>query len=294
MIAFSFPLHHFEVELNIKALKIVCLYSAGLLGQFIVSEGMIVKTQLKLFLALILISMSTKAEDISTSYGKTPQEEAMCQTMIYNGRDTSDRNNWQHMHHFCDCMRFINRAYSAFGDKSLMGYDLGQAIGNCDYVLKATTPDFYMRPEVHLQKGIALRLKKEEGKAVLEFMEAVRGNPKLAKAYVELANTQKRLKTPTEALKTVSEGLRYNPKSKALQRIYTELGGKLPYPEAFQAVPTVVAEPKVSNENESVIYKPAIDSEDTSKESPPSESNDKSKIGSPSNPYCRFCTEDVK
>ncbi len=213
----------------------------------------------------------------------------MCQALIYNGRDTSDRDNWQHMHHFCDCIRFTDRAYSALGNPYQVKYDLQIGIGGCDYVLEHTTPDFYMRPEVHLQKGKALGLYKQEGRAIAEFMKAIRENPKLAEAYVALADIQARNRKSGEALKTVTEGLRHAPDSKPLRRRYAELGGKLPYPAP------IVAAPQVAKPDEAVASTPAAPAPVTSTAGTPAAPaavpDAPPKVGSPTNPYCRFCPD---
>jgi len=244
----------------------------------------------------------------AAEFAKTPQEEAMCQALIYNGRDTSDRENWQHMHHFCDCMRFTDRAYASLGRPYEVRYNLEIGIGGCDYVLSHTKPDFYMRPEVHVQKGKALILAKKDSEAVKEFLLAIKGNPSLAKAYSELGRVQARLGIKQEALKTVTEGLRFVPDSRALQRMYTELGGKLPYPEPLvkktEPTPAVDTTTKV----ETPLAAPQVDvSGTTTDNSTPAATTPTApaekpadaaaplpappKIGSPSNPYCRFCTD---
>lgn len=232
----------------------------------------------------------------------------MCQTQIYDGRDTSDRDSWQHMHHYCDCIRFTNRAYSALGNWSDMKFNLETAIGGCDYVLARVPADFYMRPEIHLQKGKALRLYRQETKAVAEFMNAIKGNPTLAQAYVELADIQAKNKIPQEALKTVSEGLRHAPDSKPLKRRYTELGGKLPYPAPVANLPSPPSAEEASAQSKSpstgpqvlTTPPPAIAPEATTPEKPTEKPVDSSpstsetpKIGSPTNPWCRFCPDPV-
>ena len=78
-----------------------------------------------------------------SDFGATPSEQAMCQAVIYDGRDTSDRANWGHMHHFCDCVRFTNRAIMKTGVER--AHEISRAIDNCDYVLSHTKPDFNMR-----------------------------------------------------------------------------------------------------------------------------------------------------
>lgn len=238
-------------------------------------------------------------------WGKTPQEEAMCQALIYNGRDTSDRENWMHMHHFCDCIRFTNRAYAKLGQPHGVEYNLGIAIGGCDYVLRNTKPDFYMRPEIHLQKGKALILYKKEGEAVKEFLLAIKGNPGLVQPYIELGRVQARLGIKQEALKTVTEGLRFVPDSKALKRMYTELGGELPFPEPLvkkieptpaadttAGVETPLVTPQTDNPGAATdSLTPAAITPTATAEKPADAATLPPKIGSPKNPYCRFCTE---
>lgn len=228
-------------------------------------------------------------------FASTPQEKAMCQAMIYNGRDQSERESWMHMHHFCDCIRFTHRAYASLGNWNDMRYNLQVAIGGCDYVFQHAKPGFYMFPEVHLQKGKALKLYRQEGKALNEFMNAIRGNPRLAPAYMELADIQVRSKKPQEALKTVTEGLRHIPDSKALKRRYIELGGRLPYPARAEQAAAETPAPQV----EAVIApQPPAQQEQSvaSPQVPPAgapETAAEPKIGSPTNPWCRFCPDPV-
>ncbi len=241
-------------------------------------------------LACAILMGGVQVSEAAANFAKTPEEEAMCQALIYNNHDTSDHENWKHMHHFCDCMRFTNRAYAALGNRQEVRYNLTNAIDGCNYVLSHTAPDFYMRAEVHLQKGKALMLDRQEEKAVGEFMEAIRGNPELAQAYMELADIQARNKKSGEALKTVTEGLRHAPDSKPLQRRYTELGGKLPYPAPIATAP---AESQVAKPDAAAASASAAPGASTAATpaAPAAEPDAPPKIGSPTNPYCRFCPD---
>jgi len=186
--------------------------------------------------AMCLISTMAWGADFTPDFKATPQEAQMCQALIYEGRDTSDRKNWMHMHHFCDCIRFTNRAFATLSNPAAFSFNLQEAIQGCDYVLRATTPDFSMLPEVHMQKGKVLRLQKQDAKAAAEFREAIRGNPNFVLAYVALADLEAGRGGNTKgALQIVTEGLRRVPESKSLQRRYTEFGGKLPYPDPIVA-----------------------------------------------------------
>jgi len=117
--------------------------------------------------------------------------------------------------------------------------------------------------------------------------------------YIAVADNYKESGNKTKALELVTEGLKINPDSKGLKRRYTELGGKLPYPEAVDKT-TPVEGSKVENKPEEKLGveqppreaasevadadKPAAQIETIPQVEPP-------KIGSPKNPYCRFCPD---
>ncbi|MEQ1600166.1 MAG: tetratricopeptide repeat protein [Methylophilaceae bacterium] len=236
-------------------------------------------------------------------FGKTPQEAAMCTATIYAGRDTSDAKNWMHMHHFCDCVRYTNRAMVPSKDTKQI--KLETAIGNCDYVLGATTPDFYMRQYVYIQKGKALRMLGKDGLAAAEFMKALSMNSNLVAAYQEMSDFYSRLGKREEALKFTVDGLKHVPNSKALQRRYTELGGKLPYPEPLEIEKPAMATPSPSSPNATPGTDVTVTPEQGNLETPPINGTSGSSkqttkiltnesstpIGSPTNPFCRFCPD---
>lgn len=251
-------------------------------------------------LALFPVALAQAFSD----FGITPQEQAMCQAVIYNGHDTSDRTNWGHMHHYCDCVRFTNRALRQTGNER--NFELLRAIDGCDYVLRQTKSDFFMRGEVHLQKGKALRMSGKDALAAAEFIKALSVNPNLVTAYTAYSDFYVRLGKRDEALNIISEGLKHVPTSKTLQRRYTELGGKLPYPEPLKPVtptmapfpdglpPTPATDPSIEKtpapEQKNPEILPPNDTSATPKQpSNPPEPSSETPIGTPSNPWCRFC-----
>ena len=240
----------------------------------------------------------------SSEFKATPAEQAMCQAVIYDGRDTSDRENWGHMHHFCDCVRFTNRAITKTG--YARDYEISRGVGGCDYVLSHAKPDFYMRGEIHLQKGKALNLQGKRALASTEFLKALSVNPDLIAAYVALGDHYARVGVRKEALNFVIEGLKRAPNSRVLQRRYTELGGTLPYPEPLtrtlpapvssseQVLPPADAEPSAKNiqlpedkkvDSATSNNAPGTDSPASASPTPTSEAP----TGTPSSPWCRFC-----
>ena len=232
---------------------------------------------------LLLVSVQALAVQ---PYAATPTEQAMCQALVYSRLGGRDQNS-MHMHHYCDGLRFLNRAYSAIGDKQEMRYNLNRAVGGFDYVLSHTQEDYSMRGEVHVGKGRAFKLMGKRVEAVAEFHKALRYGLESPDAYLSLADHYQETGNKQKALEMVTEGLRRAPDSKGLKRRYTEFGGKLPYPEPIQSPRIETAQPLPE-----VVESPPTAPVVTSAQTP--ESADKSAmptIGTPKNPYCRFCPD---
>ncbi len=246
-------------------------------------------------------------------YGATPAEQAMCQERVYSRLGGSNQNT-MHMHHYCDGLRFINRAYTSIGNKQDRSYYLGESINNFDYVLRHTQENYVMRGEVHVGKARALKLEGKKGEAAGEYFKALRYFPNASAIYRALADLFQEMGDKPKALEMITEGLRQSPDSKGLKRRYTALGGKLPYPEAApKTIPAEMAsvqiKPEVSPEaappSKETVGQASVAPSEQSKlktevkdEPEPAATQTKRaepvaspKIGSPSNPYCRFCTE---
>lgn len=220
-------------------------------------------------------------------FAKTAAEDAMCRMSIA-GRDTSDKRNWGHMHHYCDGLRFYNRALANTGNRSDFKYNIQLSLAGFDYVLSHTSPDFSMRPEVIANKARTLALAGRKAEAVMLYTGVVQQTPNYIPAYLYLAdyyasNDRKK------ALNLVSDGLRHNPGTKSLERRYQELGGTLPYPEPLKRAEPAVIEPSPVAEQAAA---PEVQPEEIPAEkTTPEAGTDKPKIGSPKNPYCRFCPD---
>lgn len=196
-----------------------------------------------------------------------------------------------HIHHYCAGLNFLNRAR---GMASTGGRQdtLGAVVREFDYVLSHASPGFYMRPEIMMNRGIALSMMKRNGEAASNLLKAIELDAKQPRAYMALADLYDGMKNRGKALETVTDGLRHNPGTKSLQRRYTELGGKLPYPapidpataEAKLVKPDVAVAPTPANPDAPTSETPAI-------VPPAAEPADPPKIGSPKNPYCRFCPD---
>lgn len=231
-------------------------------------------------------------------YAATPAEQAMCSARIYSRLDKSNPNA-MHMHHYCDGLRFIDRAYAAMSNKREMHYYLERSIAGFDYVLRATQESYAMRGEVHVSKARALKLMGRKAEAATEYQKALRYKLDSPDVYIAVADFYKESGNKPKALEMVTEGLKINPDSRGLKRRYTELGGELPYPVA-EVKTTFAEESKVEDKPEEKpgIEQPpraaASEAADTDKPTTQSEAIpqiEAPKIGSPTNPYCRFCPD---
>ncbi len=203
--------------------------------------------------------------------------------------------DFNHIHHYCAGLNFLNRSYGVSSVKDRQS-TLGAVVREFDYVLTHASPDFYLRAEILMNRGVALSLLKKPGEAIANLNQAIEKNPGLPRAWMTLADLYEAQKQRAKALETVTDGLRHNPGTRSLQRRYTELGGKLPYPEPIKPEPTQAAAPP---EAEPAKTPPAAEPAATAAqpaEAAPAQTTQAAetpapKIGSPTNPYCRFCPD---
>jgi tetratricopeptide (TPR) repeat protein len=195
-----------------------------------------------------------------------------------------------HIHHYCNGLSLLSRARGTFSSSD--NGTLGAAVREFDYVLTNATPGFYLRPEILMNRGMALSMMKHNGEAISNLLQAIELDAKQPRAYMALADLYDEQKNRSKALQTVTEGLRHNPGSRSLQRRYTELGGKLPYPSPIEPVP---ADPLAAKTDKPATPTPASAAEPASGTpatvAPVAEPAAPAHIGSPKNPYCRFCPD---
>lgn len=227
-------------------------------------------------------------------WAPTPAEMATlppyCAARFNAGSDAF--KNWQrtmggdfnHIHHYCVGLKWLNHARGTFS--SNRNGTLGAAVREFDYVLTHAAQGFYMRPEILMNRGIALSMMKRDGEAVSNLLQAIELNPQQPRAYMTLADLYDKMKNRAKALETITEGLRHNPDTKSLQRLYTELGGKLPYPEPHRPIPVV--DPQAVAPADDL---PAASTKAPAEPAAVSAPAEQPKIGSPNNPYCRFCPD---
>lgn len=219
-----------------------------------------------------------------------------CKARMKSGQGSADYRTWEstlgkdflHTHHYCAGINFINRYYRSRTAQDKR-FNLNQAQTNLQYMVTNADPGYSLMPDVYLNLGVVYSLRDQPVQAVAHFNKAIELNPRQPKAYSALADYYVKTKQQAQALETVTDGLRHNPGAKSLQRRYTELGGKLPYPApVVEQAP--LAEPVKPEQPASPA---AVDSAQPETRAEPSDPTPAAepKIGSPTNPYCRFCPD---
>jgi tetratricopeptide (TPR) repeat protein len=231
--------------------------------------------------------------------GEMTRLPAYCAVRLNNTSGSPEWNAWRSqigenfndIHHYCFALVAVNR-YWAARNPSDRGFYLQRALNNFDYIINAAKPDFTLRAEVYSDRGNLYKLMGKPGEAAKDFNQALSANPRIAKPYLQLADLYAGSKLSKRALETVTEGLRHLPDSKSLQRRYLELGGKKPFPEpvavktAEPVSPKVVEPAPVPAAAAAPASAPVVSPEAT----PPAATVESPlPIGTPKNPYCRFC-----
>lgn len=149
-------------------------------------------------------------------------------------------------------------------------------------------------PVVHKEIAESYLFEKNYGQAIVEGEKALTLDRDYIPAYLIIADAYAGTNKRDKALETTTEGLQRAPESKPLKRRYTELGGKLPYPEPYvkaagaaEAAPVETpAAAKVQPEAAPAPPSDAPREGAGQAETPPIVESPKQPGD---NPYCRFC-----
>ena len=191
--------------------------------------------------------------------------------------------------HYCNALNFINRYKSHFGDKTAQGFYLNSALADLSYALNSKNPESVKwMPEMHVQKGKLLAITKRNFEAESEFEQALQINPNYIEAYVALSDLYKNTGQQSKSITAVEQALQRAPNSKSLQRRYTQLTGKIFTPPP----PTVEPVAQIPPTPIPVVQAAATSGVNSTTTQPVFASSPvvvPEKIGTPTNPYCRFC-----
>jgi tetratricopeptide (TPR) repeat protein len=185
-------------------------------------------------------------------------------------------------------------------NKKQMKYNAERSVSGCNYVLRHTSLDYFMRGDVHVVKSKALNLLGRTSESLSELHEALKYKKSEEVAFSLISDAYKKMGNKKKALEVVTEGLRSYPESNNLKKRYTDLGGTQPYPEPFATNKQAGSKEKTENQKFTTEAAPKViaPSDDVDKIieqsseniSPPYKEIEK-KIGSKDNPFCRFCPD---
>jgi len=195
------------------------------------------------------------------------------------------------LNHYCDGLKAMIRV-NRTRDRNESDYWLEQASGAINSVIvewDEKNPDCPLRADAYLNLG-KTQLQKSgrhggsAGMAAVNFSKALELNPTYLDAYYALSDFYVENGNKQKALSIVEDGLRHLPDTKGLLRRFKELGGKTP------PTPIVVAPKSDATDapNKATIVQQQIPVQASEEKQAPVTS-EPPKIGSPKNPYCRFC-----
>jgi tetratricopeptide (TPR) repeat protein len=247
-------------------------------------------------LAGMLCSFAMAAEPWAPTDAELASLPPLCKVKMKAGAGSPEYITWQksmgkdwlHTHHYCAGINFINRYYRARSE-SAKRFNLKNAKGGLEYMVTHAAPTYSLMPDVYLNLGVAYSLSNQPAQAITHFSKAIELNPRQPRAYSAMADYYVKIKQTARALETVSEGLRHNPDTRSLQRRYTELGGKRPYPAPIEPEQAAApATPPTEKAAAPVVQAPV---EQAATMPAPEPVSSPPVIGSPKNPYCRFCPD---
>jgi tetratricopeptide (TPR) repeat protein len=267
---------------------------------------------MKVLIAIIVLSLElTVGNNFAAAavlpYAATPEEmarlPALCTVRMHGDRQSPEYRAWrarigenyEDFFHYCAGLNFVNRYWGA-RVATERNYYLQQAKAEFDYIINRMKPDFTMGADLYSDRGGVFNLMGRLGDAINDFNKALSIDPKMVRPYLELADLYEKAKNRTRALEVTTAGLRLLPDSKALQRRYLELGGKRPFPDpVVQDAPHDAAQPvdtpPAKGEETATTGNPASDAAASTPAVVPPEAAPQPKIGTPNNPYCRFCPD---
>lgn len=256
----------------------------------------------------LILTLVVPAFATETDYPKDSELSALPQYCTAKLRKTPEAKVWAaklgagfgHTHHYCNGLNKINRYYKATSQYDQKFY-LGEAVLEFEYMIKHAAPTYSLMPEVYLNRGFALSKLHRDGEAIADLMKALELTPESPRIYATIADFYANRKMTDNALATVTEGLKHVPKSKMLQRRYTELGGKQPFPVPYEQAAAVV-QPSIEKAEKALPAQSKEDADNTSKSAPDitepqshtqqiQPAQPEQPIGMPGNPWCRFCTD---
>lgn len=129
------------------------------------------------------------------------------------------------LHHYCWALINLHRAQAAGVPANAKRGALESVVGDYMYVVKNSTPNFVLLPEIYTRIGEAQLMLGNVGGAYDAFAQARALKPDYWPAYLRWAEVLIKSKQKAEAKALIAEGLSHAPNAKPLLDQYRLLGG---------------------------------------------------------------------
>lgn len=135
-----------------------------------------------------------------------------------------------HTHHMCSGIASINRYYRATTRQEKDDL-LQNIVVQMNYMVQNARPGFKLMPDVYLYRSQGYFMMGKYAEAIADAKKVIELDPDQPAAYTRAIDAYLKIGMQSKALELASDGLRHIPNSTTLKKLYTQLGGKLPYPE---------------------------------------------------------------
>ena len=150
---------------------------------------------------------------------------------------------WQHLHHYCAGLNFINRANRSWDDKENKKFNLNRARTNFEYMVNHTDKSFVLLTDVYYRLGEVYKMRNNFSEASKQYSKSIELNPKYVKPYRGLSDIYIKSGQFDKAIEILEAGLKKKPKSKSLKRKLSEAKKKLKE-KSNNKVKSSIEEPK--------------------------------------------------
>lgn len=137
-----------------------------------------------------------------------------------------------HVHHYCWALLNVNRISLSGMTPQQRAFHYTSAIGDCNYVVSLSPPDFVLLPEIFLRMGQFHLAADRPVDALMHFDKSRQAKPDYWPAYLESSKVNASLKRSHEAINILKAGLEVMPNESRLSDALAALTAAKPEPAA--------------------------------------------------------------
>lgn len=131
--------------------------------------------------------------------------------------------SWAGLHHYCWGLVSVRRATMGNLSPAMKRHLIETAVGDYQYTIRHSTPDFVLLPEILLRLGEAYVLLGDPASAISAFEASLAKKPDYWPARLAAADLLVKLRMREQALRTLRDGLALTPDQPNLRSRLAEL-----------------------------------------------------------------------